>query len=149
MADITNIGQPPIPSIPFVTDTGERLDPAIMSFLMQASIAAQTAKMRLLEESKVPVGDRSFQVAVTDTVMEIPFMESLISCSVTNKRDSAGSIYCCVNEQLGPMNLLAEIEPGESKSWNFEYPTIEKIYIQAYSGLTATAKLFCEVGRWR
>ena len=53
-------------SLPAVTENGEeRIRPDVMAFLMQAAQAGHLARMRYLEESKVPTGAQSIDRTIT------------------------------------------------------------------------------------
>ena len=127
-------------------DGEERMNPAVLSFIMQASMAAQMAKMRMLEESKVPTGSKSFKLTVTDSITELSvgLVEPWISFSLVN--DGPSGVYVEVNE---PGKLLDKVpvNSGETETVDMRYPIINIVYLQAESGGTAAVRIKAKTGK--
>ena len=132
-----------VPTFPKIVGE-ERMDPAILQFVMQASIAAQTAKMRKLEESKVPVGSKSYSATIPDTVTVVKLGEPWISFTLIN--DGGSSVYVEVNSDEGLLDKTP-VKAGESYTYNAEYPIIHTLYLQAESGGTAAVRIKGKVGK--
>ena len=135
----------PFAPIKITGDSSETMNPAIMQFIMLASIAAQQSKVRLLEESKVPTGSKSFTWNVTDTEKEIVLGTPWISFSLLN--DGSNNVYIRINTLDGNMTNEAGIKSGERYTFNATYPLITKIYLVCNSGEGATVRVYAEEGK--
>lgn len=143
--------KPIIPEVEVIEDgklvPSKTIDPSVMQFIMQAATTSQLVKLRKLEESKVPIGIKSYKWTVTDTVSEIDLGQPWISFSLIN--DGEGSVCVRVNNQEGPLKDEAEINSGESYDIDFDYPIITKILlVTKVAGTTATVRVYAEEGKW-
>ena len=123
----------------------ERIDPSVASFIAQMAQTAQLVKLRKLEESKIPIGAKSFEWIITTTIKEIEIGVSWISFSLHN--DGPGNVRMRINELEGDISQEATIDSGEVISRDFEYPIVTRLYLVTESG-TATVRVYAEEGRW-
>lgn len=140
-----------LPEIEIIEDgklvPSKTIDPRVMSFIMQASTTAQLVKLRKLEESKVPIGIKSYKWDVTDTVSEIDLGQPWISFSLIN--DGPGSVCVKVNNQEGPLANEAEVKSGETYTIDFDYAIVTKILlVTKTAGTIATVRVYAEEGKW-
>lgn len=143
--------KPIIPEVEIIEDgkpvPPKTIDPSVIQFIMTAAQTAQLVRLRKLEESKVPIGIKSYKWTVTNTVSEIDLGQPWISFSLIN--DGAGSVCVRVNNQEGPLKDEAEINSGESYDIDFDYPIITKILlVTKVAGTTATVRVYAEEGKW-
>lgn len=135
------------PFLPKITgDSDERMSPAIMQFIMLASIAAQQSKTRLLEERKVPTGSKSFTWSVTDVEKEIVLGTPWISFNLLN--DGSDTVYVRINTLEGNITDEAGIGKGERYNFNAKFPIITRIYLACNPGKSATVRVYAEEGKW-
>lgn len=141
----------PVPAMPQITviEDGkevpqERIDPAPMQFIMQAVAAAHLAKLRKLEESKVPVGTRSSDFDVGPAPYSLAFDHPVISFSMVN--NGPGVVRVKVNNPF-MINEESPVLPGQPFTLNCVYPVIEEIYL--YSDTNATGSIYAKVGERR
>ena len=106
---------------------------------------AQLVKLRKLEESKVPIGAKSFEWTITTTIKRIDLGVPWISFSIHNK--GLGNIRMRINELEGDISQETTIDSGEVLSRDFGYPIITRLYLVTESG-TARVKVNAEEGRW-
>jgi hypothetical protein len=87
-----------MPDFPLTANTGERMDPGIANFIMLASMAAQQAKARKFEESKVATGSKNISITVTEETAEVVLFPLWLSVTISN--DSTTSlVYYAINEE--------------------------------------------------
>ena len=122
----------------------ERIDPQVASFIFQAVTAAQLAKMRKLEESKIPIGAPTFEWTITTTTMRIDLANPWISFSLRN--DGPGNVKIRINTLEGDISRETTIDSGEVMSRDFKYPVVTKLYLVTESD-TATVRVYAEEGR--
>ena len=125
--------------------TQERLDPNVAQFIMQAAATAQLVKLRKLEESKIPIGAKSFEWTITTTIKRIDLGTPWISFSLHN--DGPGNIRMRINYLEGGMSSETTIDSEEVMSRDFNYPIVTRLYLVTESG-TATVRVYAEEGRW-
>ena len=119
----------------------ERVNPAALTFIMQASATAQLARLRKLEESKVPVGVKQIERALTSEPIELHIWPAWISCALVV---DSGSLYYGVNEQ-GRLDDRVPVLSGETVSVNMDYPVIRSLWLRATSG-TANVRINAKEG---
>lgn len=120
----------------------ERVNPAALTFILQASATAQLARLRKLEESKVPVGVKQLQrEGLTSDPIEVHIWPAWISCALVV---DSGSLYYGVNEQ-GRLDDRVPILSGETVSVNMDYPVIRSLWLRATSG-TANVRINAKEG---
>jgi hypothetical protein len=125
-------------------DSGERMDPRVMSFVTQISQLAQLTKLRKLEESKVPVKSLSETLTIVNELVydvDPPW----ISFAFINDGPGALSVHVNGNTPSSPNE--APIPPGGRFSVDFTYPVIKTIYFQCATALPATIRLDAIVGK--
>lgn len=123
----------------------ERMDPAVVQFIMQAAATAQLVKLRKLEESKIPTGASTYEWTITTTPMEIKLDRPWISFALIN--DGSGDIKMRINTQEGDISRETTVKNGGSIDWDFDFPIITKLFLVAVSG-TATVRVYAEEGKW-
>lgn len=124
----------------------ERIDPTVASFIFQAVQAAQLAKMRKLEESKIPIGVKPLKLIITDTTTKIPLYPPWISFELIN--NGTGNIIAWINDEEEPLHLEGMITSGDSYSCDMHFPVIHTLYLKADEGETATIRIYGEQGRF-
>jgi hypothetical protein len=106
-----------------------------MSFLMQASIAANQAKVRQYCDDKRSHGRApSIPLSITSISQEIECPEAAQSLYVFN--NGPGQIFVAVNVETDPP---IPIIPGVAAYLPFETHVIERFYVWSATGTTATA----------
>ena len=131
-----------IPKIEVVGGQGERVDPGPLQFIMAAAQVAQQVKMRKLEESKIPIGNRSISLSLTDQMTEIKLHMPAKSYSVIND-DATNDIYIVEND-ASKVLTSAPIKSRGEQHVNHDYPIIHAFYLKADDGTTANVRLFWE-----
>jgi len=133
---------PMLPKIEITGGQGERIDPGPLQFIFAAAQAAQAAKLRKLEESKIPIGRRSLSLSLTDEITEVKLHMPAKSYSIIND-DATDDIYIVEND---PSKLLtsAPIKAKGEQHVNHEFPIVHAFYLKAASGVTAAVRLFWE-----
>jgi len=127
-----------------VPSSQERMDPAVMQFLMQASATANLVKLRKLEESKVPVRTVELRRIIGPITSRIYLNAPWISFSLIN--DGAGALTVWVNDENDPM-VNGMILNGGNYNCDFKYAVIEVIYMRAAPGTTAAVRIYGKEGR--
>ncbi len=135
-----------IPSVEIdgVPSSQERMDPAVMQFLMQASATANLVKLRKLEESKVPVRTVELRRTIGPITTRIYLNAPWISFSLIN--DGGGALTVWVNDEQDPM-VNSMIVNGGTYNCDFKYAVIEAIYLRAAPGTTAAVRIYGKEGR--
>lgn len=123
--------QPPIE----VTENGQRvsnprMDPAIMNFIMMASIASQAVKIRKYFDDRTPNGrvqswGGDVPLVIEDTVHQIGLSYPAQSISIFN--DGANAVDVWINVIGRPKHRLNR---GEQYDLNFETHIISHIFLQ-------------------
>lgn len=129
-----------------VTEDGEeRIRPDLMAFLMQAAQASHLAKLRSLEESRIPLG--SFSIGLTVSAKtHIRLNDPLISFSLIN--DGPNSVYVEVSSKQGefPIPRSAPVLSGETFSHDAIYPVIESIMLDVVAATSAAVRIKGKTG---
>ena len=135
-----------VPAMPkFVTDSGERMDPTIVSFLMQASMAAQLSQMRMMQEERKPIGYISYEFEVTYDIFTLNLLPHWISFTVRNDSDEY-EVDWAVNHEEGLLTNAPLSAQGELDV-DFEWPGIHTIYFKVTSsGGSVTVRIFGKQG---
>lgn len=120
----------------------ERVDPAVMNFIMQAAQASHLAKLRKLEESKIPTGDISLEVAISSRTIW-RFEDPLIAFSLTNDGDP--SIYVTMNSG-GPLASSATLKVDEIWNYDGDFPYVNYLTLEPVSG-SPTIRLRARTGK--
>jgi hypothetical protein len=109
---------------------------SFMAFLMQASIAANTAKIKKYYEDRRSVGRApSYPIGnITPTQQEIPCAHPSQSLYIYN--NGPGQIFVCVNS---PSDFPTPIIAGRGAYFPFETHVIERFYVWSDPGTVATA----------
>lgn len=124
---------------------GEQVNPAILQFIMQASMAAQMSKMRLMEEAKIPTGTKLLKVTVRDKLTAVVLDPPWISFTLINDNDMY-NIYYAVNTPEAILHQVP-VEPLESADVDYDYPLISTVYLQCGVGESVVVRLNGVVGR--
>jgi len=135
---------PTLPDIKIIDQDGKALDTSaidnyddFMSFLMQASIAANTAKLRRYQEERISKG---ITVNFPLTIGPAPAQE--VGCpypaqSLYLVNDGPGQIFVAINTLDGdPTPLLVT----EAFSLSFETHKLQRFYVWSAPGTVATAR---------
>ena len=137
---------PPMPSVEVIEDgkpvSGVRIDPAVASFIAQMTIAAQLAKMRKLEESKIPTGVKTISMTIGTDVVELVLYPPWISCSLIN--DAGSAMTAWVNDEAVPQSD-SMIAVTESISLDMTYPVIRRLYMK--SAGTSAVRIYGKEGK--
>ena len=135
------------PILPEVYENGkpvsqERIDPAVASFIFQAVQAAQLAKLRKLEESKIPTGTWSGMYDLTTDVKTILLGTPWISFTIVNAGPGRAKVSAMSKElQLADE---AEIDSGQTVNFDFKFPVVTRIYLTSTS--TCQVRLYAIEG---
>lgn len=139
------------PDLPIPNSNGnfngnqERMDPAMVNFIMQSTATAQTVRLRKLEELKIPLGEISIDITVTSHTIIRRFTHPLISVSLVN--DGPSDVFIEVN-QAGYVNTTrAPIQITESYVYNAGFPIIESISFNVVAGTSARIRGRGKTGR--
>jgi hypothetical protein len=109
---------------------------SFMAFLMQASIAANTVKIRKYYEDRKSIGRTpSFSIGVT------PLPSQEVTCpqpcqSLYVENNGPGQIFVCVNTTS---DASTPILPRRAVYFPFETHVIERFYVWSAAGTVATA----------
>lgn len=127
-----------------VTENGEeRIRPDAMAFLMQAAQASSLARLRRLEESKIPTGTLSTAVTVRGPV-KLALPKPLISFTLIN--DGPNGVYVEVNDMASD-GLTAPVAINESFTFNAVYPIVEYLGLDVAAGESAALRIRGKTGR--
>jgi hypothetical protein len=119
-----------------------------MQFLMQAAATAQLVKMRKLEETKIPTGVYSLNLAITDKVFTLTLERPWISFSLWNKKGSS-PVRVAVNDLRDlDKDDVDPLDANEKVEVDMKYPVIREIYLRAETGGTATVRIRAKEGKW-
>jgi hypothetical protein len=134
---------PTLPNLKIIKD-GKQVDTSaidnydsFMSFLMLASIAANTAKNRRYNEDKRSKGKtQNFPLNITPLpAQEVPCPSPAQSLYLIN--DGPGQIFVAINDLAGdPTPLLAT----EALNAEFETHELQRFYVWSAPGTVATAR---------
>jgi len=113
-----------------------------LQFVMQAITAVNSAQLRDLEESKVPVGSRSSDFTVGPKSLSISFDLPMISFSGIS--NGPGILRFKVNSG-DKVEEESPVLPGQPFRADFTYPAIEEVYL--YSDSIARGSLYAKVGK--
>jgi hypothetical protein len=136
--------------VPTVWQDGKQISPKadydeFMAFLMQASANAQLVKLRKLEESKVPIGDRSFSLTITDETTELWLDPPWISFALVNDSEDYGVQYAVNSEARFIYETY--VRPRETLKVDMKYSIIRVIYLKTEDGGSAAIRLFGVEGK--
>jgi hypothetical protein len=109
---------------------------SFMGYLMQASTAANTAKIRKYFDDRTSIGEvQNFALDITDQPQEVQCANHSQSIYVVN--DGPGDIFVTINS-LGrtPTHLLVHDEMSD----NFETHKLYRFYVWSAQGTVATAR---------
>ena len=124
---------------PLTANTGERMDPGIANFIMLASMAAQQAKLRKFEESKVATGSKNISITVTEEAAEVVLFPLWLSVTISN--DSTTSlVYYAINEE-SRLQDNAFVKARETLDIKMGVPVIHSIFLKAEVGETVEVRL--------
>jgi len=133
---------PTFPDVKIIRD-GKQVDTSaiddydpFMTFLMTASIAANTAKLRRFQEDRISKGKTlNFPLNVTPTSQNIRCPYPAQSLYLVN--DGPGQIFVAINALDGdPTPLLV----NEALSLDFETHELERFYVWSAPGTVAAAR---------
>ncbi len=123
--------------------TNPRIDPAVMSFIMQASQLAQIVKIRKYHDDRTSNGliqtwgmDPDNPLTITDELKEIKIDYPAQSFSLFNDGDDA--VYVWVNSMARPK---ATVNSSEALNVDYETHKIDYIYLQCASGESADVRI--------
>jgi hypothetical protein len=133
---------PTLPDLKIIKD-GKQVDTSaidnydsFMTFLMTASIAANTAKLRRYQEDRTSKGKTiNFPLTITPTTEEVVCPYAAQSLYLVN--DGPGQIFVAINALDGdPTPLLV----NEALDIEFETHKLERFYVWSAVGTVATAR---------
>ena len=125
----------------------EIVRPDIVQYLAQEDTNTRLWRLEKLEKSKIPIGEKTLSLTVTDKEREVVLSPPWKSYILTN--DSIGtSLYFRINHMEGPLTLGSPVNGGEVKSESFDYPIIQRFFFVAASGTTASVRLSGVQGKW-
>jgi len=133
---------PTLPNVKIIKD-GKQVDTSaiddydpFMTFLMTASIAANTAKLRRYQEDRRSKGEtQNFPLTINPTPQEVRCPYPAQSLYLVN--DGPGQIFVAINALVGdPTPLLI----NEALSVDFETHELERFYVWSAAGTVATAR---------
>jgi len=133
---------PTFPDVKIIRD-GKQVDTSaiddydpFMTFLMTASIAANTAKLRRFQEDRISKGKtQNYPLNITATAQEIRCPYPAQSLYLVN--DGPGQIFVAINALDGdPTPLLV----NEALSLDFETHELERFYVWSAPGTVAAAR---------
>lgn len=132
---------PNLPDIEIIKD-GKRVDTSaiddydgFMAFLMQASIAANTAKIRKLQEDRASKGEVvPFSLDITEVSQEVTCPYPCQSLYVEN--NGPGEIFVTVNSRN---RTPTPIPATRATYFPFENHVIERFFVWSAPGTVATA----------
>jgi len=109
------------------------------------AISSKLDRLIRIWESMSPIGFFSQVINVTDQLKEISFRSPLISLMIDN--DGLGDVYFEINEMRGDITRGVPIEDGDGFGVFSMLPAIDKLYLKAAAGTTATVWIWAEEGR--
>jgi len=133
---------PTLPNVKIIKD-GKPVDTsgidnydAFMTYLMTASIAANTAKIRRYYEGRTSKGKtQNYPLTITPTSLEVRCPYPSQSLYLIN--DGPGQIFVAINDLAGdPTPLLV----NEAMSVDFETHELQRFYVWSAPGTVATAR---------
>ena len=108
-----------------------------MTYLMTASIAANTAKIRRLQEDKTSLGrTQNWELNVTPARQALTCIRPAQSLYVVN--DGPGTIF--VKENTPGRGDATRVLVNEEMTTNFEAHKLERFYVWSAAGTIATAR---------
>jgi len=120
-----------------------RIDPSVMTFIMQASQLAQITKIRKYFEDRTPRGliqtwgmDSNNPLTITDELKEIKFDYPAQSFSLVNDGDN--TVYVWVNSMMRPKSA---VKSGETFNLDFELHKINYLYLQCENGQSTSVRI--------
>ncbi|MGQ9545927.1 MAG: hypothetical protein ACUVTR_02010 [Dehalococcoidia bacterium] len=109
---------------------------SFMAFLMQASQAANIAKIRKYYDDRTSIGrEENFELSITPATQEIVLAYPAQSFYIIN--DGPGQIFVEIN---GPGFAPNRLLPHDKKEINFETHKLKKFSVWSAAGTTATAR---------
>ena len=132
---IIEIGKP-------VNDDLNRMNPAIIQFVLQASMNANILKMRKLEESKVPVSVKTISMSIGTETVDFAIHPPWISFSLIN--DGGSAMTAWVNEPDVPQSA-SMIANGGTLALDMTYPVIRHFYMKS-AGASAV-RIYAKEGK--
>lgn len=129
-------------SMPEIVENGQRvtnprIDPGVMSFLMQASQLSQIVKIRKYFDDRTSHGlIQTYDVTVTDELKEIKVDYPAQSFSLFN--DGADTVDVWVNDLGRPKR---SVKSKESLNLNYETHTVNYLYLQCAAGESASVRI--------
>jgi len=107
-----------------------------MTFLMTASIAANTVKIRRLQEDRTSLGHtQNWELNVTSEMQELTCIHPAQSLYIVN--DGPGTIFVKENT---PARDATRVLINEEMTTNFEAHKLERFYVWSAAGTIATAR---------
>jgi len=114
-----------------------------MSFLMQAAQVGQLNRLRRLEESKVPTGEASRGLTVTQAT-QVYFQQPLISFTLLN--DGPDDLFVEINRS-DQIERTSPISNGESYGFDATYPIIQYLTLSVADGESAAVRIRGKTGQ--
>ena len=123
-----------IPKVEIIDSAGkpvsqERMDPSILSFVMQAAQTAQLVRLRKLEENKIPTGTFTRVFDLTTTILKYDIANPWISFTIINAGSGAAKLKILKLE--GGIDQEAEIDEGQILNFNFNFPIVYRIFLSS------------------
>lgn len=122
-----------------------RVDPAVMSFIMQSVLAAQGARQLAMQQAALPVAVIPLtRDVLAGTILELNCAPPWISATFINK--GPGTISFSINStrvDTFPYGLV----PEQTLGVDFKWPLIKKIRFTVVDGPSAVIKIYAVQGR--
>ena len=132
---IIEVGKP-------VNDDLNRMNPAIIQFVLQASMNANILKMRKLEESKIPVSVKTISMSIGTETVDFAVYPPWISFSLIN--DGGSAMTAWINEPDEPQSA-SMITSAETLTIDMTYPVIKHLYMK--SAGTSVVRIYAKEGK--
>ena len=114
-----------------------RIDPSVMTFIMQASQLAQLTKIRKYFDDRTSHGlIQRYDIVATDVIMEFMFDYVAQSASIAN--NGGKDVHVWVNTTLRPSHRMKR---GETFDIDFETHLLKCLYLQCEPGETTSVRI--------
>lgn len=131
----------PAPSLP---QSGERMDPSVMNFIMQSTATAQIVRLRQLAEAQIPKGEIQIDITITGLVHIRRLTDPMISFTFVN--DGPDSVFLEINKTGRVNTTRSPLLVNEVYTYNAGYPIIETLSFKVVDGESARIRLRGKTG---
>lgn len=121
-------------------------DLAVMQYLAQVAATANLVKINRREDLAIPIGSRSYVIAVTDVMTEFRIANPWISFSLIN--DGPDNILFKIDKLEGGITEEAPINNTETVSLDFRFPIVNILYlVTQVAGTVASVRVYAVEGK--